>query len=115
VSAELVEPVNAATANDDDDDAADVEVGHNKLVVAVEAKPFWALAEEERPLRLVDLWKNRTVRIIVVVSILLIVGLLVGLILGLQSATRSIENEIEINGTTDDGASSDEDASSDDD
>lgn len=81
VSAELVdETAVAVSANTGDM----VESGQAKLV---EAKPL----EQDQPITLKALWKNRTVRIIVVVAILMIIGLVIGLVVGLQSATRPIE------------------------
>jgi hypothetical protein len=85
VSAELVEP--EATHE------ADVEVGRGPVV---EAKPFEE--KEDQPIRLIDLWKNRSVRIIAVVILLIIVGLIVGLVVGLQNSTRPIEIDSEDQG-----------------
>jgi hypothetical protein len=81
VSAELVEATQVA----------DVEVG--RVGTVVEAKPLEE--REDQPLRLIDLWKNRTVRIIAIVVVLIIVGLIVGLVVGLQKSTRPtvIDNE----------------------
>jgi hypothetical protein len=79
VSAELVEPTQVA----------DVEVG--RMSTVVEAKPLEE--REDQPLRLIDLWKNRTVRIIAIVIVLIIVGLIVGLVVGLQKSTRPFDND----------------------
>jgi hypothetical protein len=76
VSAELVEP--------EPMHEADVEVGRGTVV---EAKPLEE--KEDQPIRLIDLWKNRSVRIIAVVIFLIIVGLIVGLVVGLQKADDS--------------------------
>jgi hypothetical protein len=78
VSAELVQPT----------DTADVEAAELGTVF-VEAKPMTEKDEEQ--LHLEDLWKNRTVRIIFVVLLLLIVGLIIGLVVGLQKSNRPIE------------------------
>jgi hypothetical protein len=80
VSAELVEP--------EPTHEADVEVGRGHVV---EAKPLEE--KEDKPIRLIDLWKNRSVRIIAVVVCLIIVGLIVGLAVGLHKSTRPIEIE----------------------
>jgi hypothetical protein len=79
VSAELVDPTHVA----------DVEVGRGRSAI-VEAEPIEDKVEQ--PLRLIDLWKNRTVRIIVVVVVLVIVGLIVGLVVGLQNAEVELPN-----------------------
>jgi hypothetical protein len=80
VSAELVEP--------EPTHEADVEVGRGPVV---EAKPLEE--KEDKPIRLIDLWKNRSVRIIAVVVFFIIVGLIVGLAVGLHKSTRPIEIE----------------------
>jgi hypothetical protein len=82
VSAELVE---AEPTHE-----ADVEVGRGTVV---EAKPFEE--KEVQPIRLIDLWKNRSVRIIAIVIFFIIVGLIVGLVVGLQKSTRPIDNDDE--------------------
>jgi hypothetical protein len=78
VSAELVQP--------EETHEADVEVGRGTVV---EAKPIEE--KEDQPIRLIDLWKNRSVRIIAVVIFFIIVGLIVGLVVGLKQSTRPIE------------------------
>jgi hypothetical protein len=82
VSAELVDPEPTHVV-------ADVEVGLAGTVV--EAKPL--VEKEDQPIRLIDLWKNRSVRIIAIVIFLIIVGLIVGLVVGLQQSTRPIDTD----------------------
>jgi hypothetical protein len=84
VSAELVEPELTQEA--------DVEVGRGTVV---EAKPLEE--KEDKPIRLIDLWKNRSVRIIAVVIVLIIAGLIVGLVVGLQKGTPPIDDESQQN------------------